>query len=53
MYYRGKVKVGIVVFEDGATLPEGTPVRVEPVLETTRSNHPEIDPVFRMGELQV
>jgi hypothetical protein len=53
MYYRGKIKAGVVVLEDGATLPEGTPVRVEPVSEETRLDQPEIDPLFRIGELAV
>ncbi len=30
MVYRGKVKNGVVVFEKGAALPDGTDVRVEP-----------------------
>jgi hypothetical protein len=30
MVYRGKVKGGVVVFEQGPTLPDGTEVRVEP-----------------------
>ena len=31
MTYRGTVKDGRVVLEEGATLADGTPVRVEPV----------------------
>ena len=31
MVYRGHVKGGVVVFEMGAGLPEGTEVRIEPV----------------------
>ena len=30
MVFRGKVKNGVVVFEKGAALPDGTEVRVEP-----------------------
>jgi hypothetical protein len=30
MFYRGKVKNGVVVFEQITGLPEGTEVRVEP-----------------------
>jgi hypothetical protein len=30
MVYRGKVKDGVVVFDSGAALPDGTEVRVEP-----------------------
>jgi hypothetical protein len=30
MVYRGKVKNGVVVFEKGEALPDGTEVRVEP-----------------------
>ena len=32
MVYRGHVKGGVVVFEKGAVLPEGTEVRIEPVV---------------------
>jgi hypothetical protein len=31
MEYRGTVRNGVVIFEDGGTLPEGTLVRVEPL----------------------
>lgn len=30
MTYKGKVKNGVVVLEDGAAFPEGTEVRIEP-----------------------
>jgi hypothetical protein len=33
MTYRGEVKNGVIVLEPGATLVEGTLVRVEPVLD--------------------
>jgi hypothetical protein len=32
MEYRGRVKGGVVVLEAGATLPEGSEVRVAPVV---------------------
>lgn len=31
MVYRGIVKKGVVVIEDGAELPEGLEVRIEPI----------------------
>ena len=31
MVYRGKVRNGVVVLEDGTGLPDGTDVRVEPL----------------------
>ncbi len=34
MTYKGKVKNGVVVFEDGVALPEGTMVQVSPVEAT-------------------
>ena len=36
MTFRGRVSKGVVVWEQGADLPEGTEVRVEPVGEPTR-----------------
>lgn len=33
MVYKGTVKGGTVVLEDGVSLPEGTPVKVEPLDE--------------------
>ena len=36
MNYRGRINNGVVVLEDGADLPEGTEVRVEPVEQPTR-----------------
>lgn len=35
MSYIGKVKKGTVVLPPGVNLPEGTPVRLEPVQEET------------------
>ena len=31
MVYHGKVENGVVVFENGAELPDGTEVRIEPL----------------------
>ncbi len=36
MSYRGHVSNGVVVLEDGADLPDGTEVRVEPVETSPR-----------------
>ena len=33
MVYHGKVKNGVVVFAKGAELPDGTEVRVEPLVQ--------------------
>ena len=46
MTYRGQVKNGMVVLEGGSSLPEGTVVRVEPVVETP----PEGESVFDVLE---
>ncbi|MCH7591574.1 MAG: hypothetical protein IH989_02180 [Planctomycetes bacterium] len=35
MTYQGKVVNGVVVLENGAKLPDGTAVRVEPVLSAS------------------
>jgi hypothetical protein len=32
MVYRGIVKKGVIVVEDGGGLPEGTEVRIEPIV---------------------
>lgn len=44
MVYRGVVKNGVVVIEEGATLPEGTEVRIEPFArgETVPSEGPTL-----------
>jgi hypothetical protein len=34
MTYRGHIKNGVAVLEGGAILPEGTEVRIEPILPT-------------------
>lgn len=33
MIFRGTVKRGVVELEDGVTLPDGTPVNVEPLVQ--------------------
>jgi hypothetical protein len=42
----GKVVNGVVVFENGGTLPEGTPVRIEPL-----ENELESTPPGRLAEM--
>ena len=42
MTYRGRVRNGVVVLEQGVRLREGTDVRVEPVEET--KNTPDASP---------
>jgi hypothetical protein len=51
MIYRGKVKGGVVVLEEGVQLPDGTDVRVEP-LEASQPTECD-DAVYRLGELAV
>lgn len=48
MVYRGRVKNGVVVFEGGATLPEGTEVRIEAVrtAEETSAERPTLAEQF-------
>jgi hypothetical protein len=36
MILRGRVTGGVVVLEEGADLPDGTEVRVEPIVEPAR-----------------
>jgi len=43
MTYRGTVKQGKIELEEGANLPEGTEVRVEPVSSDS-------DPAYRLWE---
>jgi hypothetical protein len=54
MTYRGEVRGGVVVVE-GAKLPEGTVVRVEPVESrpTKRKKRRGKDPLYAMGDLAV
>lgn len=49
MVYRGHVQDGMVVLEDGARLPEGTPV----IVQTTEPSSADSDSVYRLGELAV
>ena len=55
MVYQGTVQNGAVVLYSPIQLPDGTPVRVEPVVQpsSTSAGSPEDDPIFRMGELAV
>lgn len=51
MTYRGTVRNGTVILENGASLPDGTLVRVEPmeVREEPGSGR-ELSPLFRVAE---
>jgi hypothetical protein len=56
MVYQGTVQNGVVVFESGIHLPEGSPVTVELLSVPDEAPQPkldpdQLDPVFRMGEL--
>jgi hypothetical protein len=54
MVYQGTIQNGIVVLPAPILLPNGTPVRVEPVPERRREaaeSSSETDPIFRMTEL--
>ena len=42
----GKVVDGVVVFENGDSLPEGTPVRIEPL-----GDAPQSKPLSRLAEM--
>ena len=57
MVYQGTVHNGVVVFENGVQLPEGTPVRVELVKEEPaqpeQSPNTNVDIVFRMSDYAV
>ena len=58
MVYQGTVQNGVVVLQNGVSLPEGSPVKVELVTQPTESKETEIDknqldPIWRMGELAV
>jgi len=41
MIYRGKLKGGVVVLDEQVDLPDGTEVRVEPVLEQQPQQRPK------------
>ncbi|MCY3023142.1 MAG: hypothetical protein NTW87_29550 [Planctomycetota bacterium] len=51
MTYRGRVKSGVVVLDEGAALPEGTAVSVEPIQSAEGAEAD--DPVYRIAELAV
>ena len=57
MVYQGTVQNGVVVFENGVQLPEGTRVRVELIKEERpqekQSPKDDIDIVFRMGDYAI
>ena len=55
MVYQGTVQNGVVVFSAGISLPDGTPVRVEPEQAITDESGatPQEDVVFRMSEFAV
>jgi hypothetical protein len=51
MTYRGRVKNGVVVLEEGERLAEGTLVDVEPVPGDSATVAPTVlSPLFRAGE---
>ncbi len=55
MVYQGTIQNGVVVFQNGAQLPEGAVVRVE-LLDQEAPQQPltpEEDALLRMGELAV
>ncbi len=49
MVYRGRMKGGVVVLEEGACLPENAEVDVTPVVPAPLA--PEDDPIYRIYEL--
>ncbi len=57
MTLRGTIKNGVVVLETGASLPEGTCVKVEPDLAVESGSAiapaPEDDPLWRIPDLAV
>ncbi len=58
MVYQGTVQNGVVVFPNGIQLPDGTPVQVELLSESsgpkpTENNGEQLDPIWKMGELAV
>ncbi len=55
MVYQGTIQNGVVVFQNGAQLPEGAMVRVE-LLDQEAPQEPltpEEDSLLRMGELAI
>jgi len=55
MVYEGTIQNGVVVFHSGVPLPDGTPVRVEPVERelSAEARSPKDDILFRMGEFAI
>ncbi len=55
MVYQGTIQNGVVVFANGAQLPEGATVRVELLNQEPPQEPltPEEDALLRMGELAV
>jgi hypothetical protein len=53
MIYEGIIQNGLVVVNGAVSLPDGTPVRIEPIVAptATAASRGQIDPVFRMAEL--
>lgn len=51
MTYRGRVQNGVVVLDDGAALPDGMAVRVEPVEAPGDASEESDDFVRRMLEI--
>ncbi len=46
MIYRGHVRNGTIVLEDDIALPEGTPVKIEPVELPDAANEPEVPTLY-------
>jgi hypothetical protein len=55
MVYQGTIQNGVVVLPNGVSLPEGTPVRVEPLVEPRRAASAacENDPLLNMNKFAV
>ena len=54
MVYQGTIQNGVVVLHSPILLPDGTPVRVEPIPERHREaaeSSSDVDPIFKMTEL--
>jgi hypothetical protein len=50
MTYRGKVKNGVVVFDNGIALEDGTEVRIEPIEITPRSSPNKPNQLFEAAK---
>ena len=54
MTYTGEVRGGVVVLENGASLPDGTKVSVQPLNGSPAIANPgKDDPLLRLGDLAV